>query len=81
MRNKRPYLWVCSQEKDIFMALKIVWSNPSSSPQEISAVRRIMKSEYGALYLVSYSDGNEEFELTTGRVNRKQQSVEQPQSA
>ena len=40
-----------------------------------------MKDEYGSLYVVSYPDGYEEFELTTGRINRKQQSDEQPESA
>jgi hypothetical protein len=63
------------------MSLKIVWSNPSASTQEITGVRRIMKDEYGASYLVSYTDGNEEFELTIGRSNAKQQGAEQPQSA
>jgi hypothetical protein len=63
------------------MSLKIVWSNPSPSTQEITGVRRIMKGEYGASHLVSYTDGNEELELTIGRTYAKQQGAEQPQSA
>jgi hypothetical protein len=63
------------------MALKLVWTNPCPLTNAVAEVRRIMKDEYGSLYLVSYLDGYEEFELTTGRINRKQQSAEQPQSA
>jgi hypothetical protein len=63
------------------MALKLVWSNPCPLTNAVAELRRIMKDEYGSLYLVSCPDGNEEFEQTTGRINRKQQSAEQSQSA
>ncbi len=51
------------------MALKLVWTNPCPLTNAVAEVRRIMKAEYGSLYLVSYPDGYEEFELTTSRIN------------
>lgn len=56
------------------MILTLVWSNPRPLPNAVAEVRRIMKDEYGSLYLATYPDGTEEFELTTGSINRKQQS-------
>lgn len=63
------------------MALKLVWSNPCPLTTPVAEVRRIMKDEYGAVYVASYSDGNEEFELTKGRTSRKQQNAVQPRLA
>ena len=40
-----------------------------------------MKDEYGGLYVVSYADGYEEFELTTGTKFLKQLTLEQPEIA
>ena len=63
------------------MALKLVWSNPRPLSEEMPQVRPILKDEYGTLYLVSYTDGSEEFELTTGRTHTKQQTSEHSESA
>lgn len=63
------------------MALKLVWSNPYPLAKAVAEVRRIMKDEYGSLYLASYPDGNEEFELTAGTEQAKQIAVEQPEIA
>lgn len=65
------------------MALKLVWSNPRRLPEQKARVRQIMKDEFGSLYIASYDDGDEEFELMTGREGEPAslQNVEQPESA
>jgi hypothetical protein len=68
-------------KKKFLYGTQLVWSNPCPLTNPVAEIRRIMKDEYGSLYVVSYPNGYEEFELTTGRINRKQQSAEQPQSA
>jgi hypothetical protein len=49
------------------MALEIVWSNPQPPAEEVGKLRRIKRDANGSLYVVSYTDGSEEFELTLGR--------------
>ena len=63
------------------MALELVWSNPCPSTNAVAEVRRVMKDEYGSLYLVRYPDGDEEFELTRGTKRAKPLAVEQPEMA
>ena len=60
------------------MALKLVWSNPCPLANAVAEVRRIVKDEYGSLYVVSYPDGYEEFELMRGKEHARQLTVEQP---
>jgi hypothetical protein len=63
------------------MALELVWSNPCPSMRTVAEVRQIIEDEHGSLYVVSYPDGHEEFELTPGRKRAKQNTVEQPEIA
>ena len=63
------------------MALKIVWSNPRPLPEQKARVREVIKDEYGSVYIASYDDGNEEFELMKGRTHRNQQDAARPESA
>ncbi len=63
------------------MALKLVWFNPRPLTNAVAEIRRITRDEYGSLYVVSYPDGCEEFELTAGRKRAKQRTVEQPEIA
>lgn len=49
------------------MALEIIWSNPRAPAKEVGKLRRIKRDANGSLYVVSYTDGTEEFELALGR--------------
>lgn len=49
------------------MTLEIAWSNPQPPAEEVGKLRRIKRDANGGLYVVSYTDGTEEFELTRGR--------------
>jgi hypothetical protein len=49
------------------MTLEIAWSNPQPPAEEVGKLRRIKRDANGSLYVISYTDGTEEFELTLGR--------------
>jgi hypothetical protein len=64
--NRRARDKVMAEEKAI-MTLEIAWSNPQPPAEEVGKLRRIKRDANGGLYVVSYTDGTEEFELTLGR--------------
>jgi hypothetical protein len=49
------------------MALEIAWSNPQPPAEDVGELRRIKRDANRSLYVVSYTDGTEEFEVTLGR--------------
>lgn len=63
------------------MALKLVWSNPRRLPDQKARIHQIIKDEFGSVYIASYDDGNEEFELISTRGQENLPKDERRESA